>query len=108
MQGIDNFVIGAVVLPVLIGLFKTELGNLLKAWRIYRARPFDKDRDPLTADKCQVLCGATGDWKDITILKYQMSLSAGKRGVFIQHADGGKEKVSLLEWASMRKREKGE
>jgi len=107
METIDNFIIGAVVLPVFVGLFKTEISNLLKAWRLYLTRPFDEDRDPLTPSKCQIRCDATGKWEDAIIEKYQMSLFANKRGVFIKHADGGKERISFLKWSDMRKRHKG-
>jgi len=103
----NEYIIGMVLIPVVIGLFKTEVSNIFRAWRIYVARPFDKDRNPNTSDTCQILCTSTGKWIDITILKYVMSFSAGKRGVYIKYSNKSEEKLSLLDWANMRKRTKG-
>jgi len=93
-----------ILLPVLIGFFKTEIGKMVTAYNVYRLRAFDVDGDPTTSDKAQLLNDATGKWSDIIIEKYVFSLSARKRGVYIRYPDGGKEKVPLVKWAGMRKR----
>lgn len=100
----NEWLIAAVVLPVVAGIFKTELRNLWKAWSVYRARPFDEDRDPNTPSTCELFNGAAGTWEPIEIEKYQMSLKKGNRGVFVKYPNGEREKVSLVDWADMRKR----
>lgn len=100
----NEWIIGAVLLPVIAAVFKKEIGGLWKAWSIYRARPFDEDRDPNTPSTCQVLNGATGKWGDIIIEQYVMSLKKSKRGVYLKYPTGEREKISLLDWADMRKR----
>jgi len=102
----NEVLIGMIVIPVVVGIFKTEIFNFFKAWSIYRARPFDKDRNPNTPDSCQVLCTATGKWISITILKYVMSFDKVKRGVYIRYYNQTEEKLSLIDWANMRKRTK--
>jgi len=99
----NNWIIGVIILPVVVGLFKAEIGKILTAWNVYRLRAFDTDGNPATSDKVQLLNGATGQWGDAWI-KYRFSLSARKRGVYITYPDGGKEKVTLLTWATWRKR----
>ena len=100
----NNWLWIAVILPVLIGFFKTEIGRLLAAWSVYRLRAFDADGNPATSDHVQLLNGATGEWGDAVIERYVFSLSARTRGVYIRYPDGGREKVSLLTWAGFRKR----
>lgn len=100
-----NWIWVAVILPVLIGFFKAEIGRILTAYNVYRLRSFDVDGDPTTADAVQMLNGATGEWGDATIEKYVFSLSSKKRGVYILYPDGGREKISLVIWAGMRKRQ---
>ena len=84
--------------------FKNEIGNLLKAWKVYSLRSFDQDGNPLTSDKAQLLNNATGQWGDIIIEKYVFSFNARTRGVYIRYPDGGREKIALVDWANMRKR----
>jgi len=100
----NNWIIGVIILPVLVGLFKTEIGKIFTAYNVYRLRAFDADGNPSTADTVQLLNGATGEWGDAIIEKYVFSLSAKKRGVYLLYPDGGREKVSLLDWATWRKR----
>lgn len=92
------------IVPVGLAFFKNEIGNLFKAWGVYRLRAFDQDGNPATSDKAQLLNGATGQWGDIVIEKYVFSISARKRGVYIRYPDGGREKIMLVNWANMRKR----
>jgi hypothetical protein len=94
-----------VILPVLAGIFKNEIGMLFKSWNAYRNRPFDTDGDPETPETCEILNGATGEWVPVEILRYCWSPKATKRGVWIKYADGGVEKFKLVDWADMRKRE---
>lgn len=92
------------IIPVFLTFFKNEIGNLLKAWNVYKLRAFDLDGNPGTPDKAQLLNGATGQWGDIMIEKYVFSFSAKTRGVYIRYPDGGREKIMLVDWAKMRKR----
>ncbi len=99
-----NWLWVVVILPVLIGFFKTEIGRTLTAWNVYRLRAFDMDGCPGTPDRVQLLNGATGAWGDAIIEKYIFSFSAKTRGVYLRYPDGGREKVSLVAWAGFRKR----
>jgi hypothetical protein len=100
----NEWMVGAVVLPVLAGIFKNELGGLWKAWSVYKARPFDNDRDPDTPSTCELFNASSGLWEPVEIERYRMSLKKGERGVFLRYPDGTREKISLVEWAGMRKR----
>jgi len=100
----ENWIVGVVILPVLIGMFKAEIGKILTAYNVYRLRSFDLDGNPDTSDQVQLLNGATGRWINATIEKYVFSLSAKKRGVYLLYPDGGREKVSFIDWAGFRKR----
>jgi len=93
-----------VLLPVLVAIFKTELGKIFTAWNIYRLRAFDLDGNPGTEDQLQLLNGATGEWSDAIIEQYVFTLSSKTRGVYLRYPDGGREKVSLITWAGFRKR----
>ena len=90
-----------VLLPVLIGIFKSELGKLFTIWNVYRLRAFDADGNPDTSDKVQVLNGATGKWGNAIIEKYVFSLSSRRRGVYLLYPDGGREKVGYILWNSL-------
>ena len=108
MQLNNSYLLGVILVPALTAIFKKEMGAFLTAWDVYRSRSFDADRDPNTPDRCQLQVGATGEWKDILIERYSMSLNKNKRGVYIRHLlDNGQtaqEKIPLLTWAEMRKR----
>lgn len=93
-----------VILPVIIGFFKTEISNLLTAWNVYRLRAFDMDGNPETSDVVEMLNGAKGEWEPAIIKKYKFWAGSKKRGVYIEYPDGGEEKISFLTWASIRKR----
>ena len=99
----NNWIVAAIILPVLINIFKAEIGGLFTAWNVYRLRAFDADGNPATSDRVQILCRATGEWVDATI-KYKFSLSTKKRGVYLRYPDGGREKIGLIAWANLRKR----
>jgi len=103
--------IGAAFVSFVVGLFKKEIATMWKAWKVYKSRPFDSDRDPDTPDRCEVLGGnAQGgtEWKEVEIVKYKMSRNADLRGVYINHLlDSGKkaaEKIPLVTWGDLRKR----
>jgi len=99
-----NWLWAIVILPVVAGFFKAEIGKLFTAWNVYRLRAFDADGNPATSDKVQILNVATGEWGDVTIKRYVFSLSSRTRGVYLEYPDGGHEKVSFLLWATFRKR----
>lgn len=103
MGEIDGL-IKVLIIPVVLGFFKTEIANLITAWNVYRKREFDRDGDPDSPDKAQLLNGSTGQWGDITIEKYVFSLNSAERGVYVLYPDGGRERISLINWAKMRKR----
>ncbi|NER80597.1 MAG: hypothetical protein F6K42_13685 [Leptolyngbya sp. SIO1D8] len=102
---------GTLLFPLLIALFKQEIASVYQSWAVYNSRPFDKDRNPNTPDRCQLYNSATGSWETILIEKYQFSLDRDRRGVFICHAIGdqevkqwARERIPFDVWAGMRKR----
>lgn len=100
----NNWLMAVIVIPILVGFFKNEIGNALTAWNIYRLRSFDSDGNPATSDCVQILNDATGVWVDAIIEKYLFSLNSKTRGVYLRYPDGGREKVSFHTWAGFRKR----
>ena len=105
---LNSWLITVILLPIIAGLFKKEIGDLVTAWKVYKSRPFDADRDSKSPDRCELLNAATGEFVEVEIQKYVFSINRDVRGVYINHLlpDGRKsaEKISLIEWATMRKR----
>ncbi|MGF1521705.1 MAG: hypothetical protein ACFBSF_05225 [Leptolyngbyaceae cyanobacterium] len=112
---ISQFILGAgtLLLPLVVALFKREIGSLYQSWAIYNSRPFDQDRKPDTPDRCQLYNSSTGEWEDILIEKYKFSWKQDQRGVFICHPvatkddntmQWAKERIPFDVWATMRKR----
>jgi hypothetical protein len=99
-----NWFLTLIIFPILINFFKKEIVYLLTVYNIYRLRAFDIDGNPSTEDIVQILCIATGKWKDAIIEKYVFSFSAKTRGVYLRYPDEGREKISFLVWATLRKR----
>ena len=100
----NNWLVVAIVLPLVIGFFKTEIGNLIIAYNVYRLRAFDADGNPDTEEPVQILNGATGEWGDVVVERYRFWAHKKERGVYLRYPDGGREKVSFLAWAGWRKR----
>ena len=100
----NNWLVVAIIIPMVVGFFKAEIANIFTAWNVYRLRAFDADGNPATSDRVQILNGATGEWGDAVIERYKFSLFAKTRGVYLRYPDGGREKVSFLTWAGFRKR----
>ncbi len=92
------------VFPVLIGFFKNEIGKLIVAYNVYRLRKFDLDGNAATTDEVELLNNATGMFEKVIVKKIVFSLSSKRRGVFLEYPGGEKEKISLVNWAEMRKR----
>ena len=103
-QIMQSWGMAAVIIPLIMAFFKKEIGGLITAYFLFRKREFDRDGKPETSEKVQLLNGATGQWGDITIVKYEFSFNATKRGVYVEYLDGGKERISFIKWSNMRKR----
>ena len=99
-----NWFMVMILLPVIVAIFKAEIGRIFTSWSIYRLRAFDVDGDPNTPDQVQMLNGATGEWFTVTIVKYCMWTGKAGRGVHIKYSDGAKRKFSFLNWANEPKR----
>ena len=115
MSILENFWIGTIIVPLFVILLKKEIIKLYKSWSVFQTRPFDEDRDPNSPDSCQVYDSATGQWNDILIARYSFSLDKNQRGVFVFHPVDGQlgadkdwaaERIPLLVWADMRKRQR--
>lgn len=99
-----NWLWAVVVLPVIAGIFKSEIGKFFTAWNVYRLRSFDVDGNPATSDEVEIFNGATGKWGKVEV-KIRFSMSSRIRGAYIYYPGGELEKVSLIEWAKFRKRQ---
>jgi len=99
-----NWLWAVVLLPVLVGIFKSEIGKFFTVWNVYRLRAFDSDGNPGSPDNVQILNSATGKWGNAIIEKYVFSLSSRRRGVYLLYPDGGREKVGYILWSTFRKR----
>ncbi|MGB2925846.1 MAG: hypothetical protein WBB82_11150 [Limnothrix sp.] len=97
----EEFWLSTLLLPLLIVLLKSEIANLYKSWGVFKTRSFDEDRDPNTPDSCQVYDVASGEWRDILIVRYAFSLNKNKRGVFVLHPADGKLELNQ-KWAAER------
>lgn len=104
MDNMENWIWGVIVLPVVIGVFKSELASLWTAWSVYHARPFDDDGNPDTIFNCEVFNGSNGEWVPVKIVGYRMSLNKNKRGVWVEYENGTKERIPLVKWANVRVR----
>jgi len=101
---INNWLLAVVILPILASIFKSEIGKFFTAWSIYRLRWFDSDGNPKTSQNVQILNEMSGEWIDATIIQYKFTISNKKRGVYLLYPDGGREKLSFIKWADLRKR----
>lgn len=92
------------VVSVFIVAFKAQVMNTIIGFICYFTRTFDKDGDPDTPEKGQLLNGAKGDFGDVTVLKYDFPLKFGA-GVKVEYPDGGIEPIRYPVWYEIRKRE---
>jgi len=63
-----------VLLPVLIGVFKSQIGEFIGDYMLYRNRRYDSDGDPGTGQWCMVQSAATGEWCRAFVEKYTFSI----------------------------------
>ncbi len=96
------------VLPVVVGIFKHEIGRFFSDYTVYKNRRFDSDGDPGTGQHCYVQSGATGEYVKIYVDEYTFGLAPSSRKVITQQKDpeGDEWKVivvpySYTQWASM-------
>jgi len=98
------------VLPVIIGIFKNEIGRFFSDYTVYKNRAFDADGDPGTGQHCYVQSGATGEYVKVYVDEYQFGLAPSKRKIITHQKDpdGDQGKVIIVPysytiWASMVK-----
>lgn len=100
---LSNWITTAIASALLIA-FKTQLMNMVIGFVCYFTRSFDKDGDPDTPERGQLLNDATGVFGDITVLQYEFPLKFGA-GLWVLYPDGGVEHIKYPGWFNMRKRE---
>ena len=93
----NNWIWIAIILPVIVGLFKSEIGSFLLDLKIYKTKEFSE------GDEVELLNTSLGKWGKVIILDYTFSLSPHHRVVTFQHTDGHIEHIPFKIWASMRK-----
>ena len=92
-----NWFFAMVVIPVIIGFFKTEIANFFTDFKIYRTRAFS------VGDSVDLLNPNTGKWGCVVILDYDFNFDPIGRVVEILHSDGHVEQIPFSSWATMRK-----
>ena len=98
------------VLPVVVGIFKNEIGRFFSDYTVYKNRRFDNDGDPGTGEYCYIQSGATGEYVKVYIDEYEFGLVPSKRKVITHQKDpdGDENKVIVVpylytQWVSMVK-----
>ncbi len=95
----------AMFCTILVGFFKTDISNAIQSCFIILSKRFQEGQ------KVQVL-SCTGEWKDITILKYTLSIPFIKKGggVLIRYDNPNgtvyQEGISFGTWKTLRIRTK--
>lgn len=100
-----------IILPVLLLIIKTLIGNEILYWisyfECYFFRPFDEDKNPKTHDWLMVFNAGPGTWKCHSVT-FGFGWWKGKNGVFLHHYDEEwnflfKERLTFLEFKLLRK-----
>lgn len=90
MSDIPTYLIFTTVIPVLLALLKTILGDEITYWLTfiycYYNRPFDIDGNPDTHDWCMIYNPGDGSWTCCS-LTFHFSIFKGKNGVFVHRYD---------------------
>ena len=81
MENNIEWMLTILIIPVLIGFFKTQIGNFLEDYMVYKNRNFDSDNNPATGQDCMLQSPATGEFSMITIDLYEFSIFPAKRRV---------------------------
>lgn len=99
----NNWIVAAIASALLVA-FKAQVMNIIIGFVCYFTRSFDKDGDPCTPEKGQLLNDAKGEFGDIIVLKYDFPLRFGA-GTTVLYPDGGIEHILYSLWFYMRKRD---
>lgn len=101
----------SIVIPVIMMIFKSLLGDEIRYWLIfmycYFNRPFDVDRNPDTPDWAMIFNRGNGNWECCS-LTFRFGLIKQKSGVYIHYYDEDwrhrfTQRVSFEEWRSLDK-----
>jgi len=104
MENSLNWLWGLILVPVIAGIFRSELGEAFETYRIYKCGMMDSDGNPKTMEKIWIHYYGTDIWELITVVHYQWGIMRHQRFVRIMDSDGDCENISLLSWSSMRKK----
>ena len=98
IENMQDWMWAVIVMPIVIGFFKNEIGTIFTAMVVYLRREFSP------GDTVRMHNPATGGWGDVLIVDYKFRFSSATRGVYVRHDDGGVERIPLVTWGQMRKR----
>lgn len=73
------------VVPIIVGIFKSEIAGLFRDYAIYRHRMFDEDGDPATGEPCYIFI--KDKFIKVMVAEYQFGLSPAKRRVITHQPD---------------------
>lgn len=107
---------GALISFILVALknvFKNQIKYFFTALAFYLRRPYDRDRDPKSPDRCQIFNPGNGKYETVYI-RHHFSLRRHENGVYvhwpIKRAEDDSEylystaRVPFDQWADWRKR----
>ena len=115
-----NWMWTLVFVPVFIGIFKSQIGEIFSDWKIYSGRLYDQDGNPKSADICQLVNEAGQKFICIIerynfwpTLKYKNGILpylSFNRGLDIAIVNPGnatmdRKTISFAEWKKMDTRE---
>ena len=110
LSEISDLIIGTVLIPVLLLVFKNLLGDEIAYWitllRCYMYRPFDLDGDPATHDWAMLYNEGDGSW-ELCSLTFHFGIDKTKNGVNIHRYRDGKiffvQRMSFDLWRKLPK-----
>jgi len=93
----NEWILMAVVVPILAAFFKNEIVTFFTDWSVYRNRAFN------VGDRVELFNPNVGGWTTVEILDYDFDFSPIERVVVILHPGGQIERVPFISWSLMRK-----
>ena len=99
-----NWFYSVIILPIIIGFFKSTISTYIEDRKIYKTRKYDDDKNPKTGEYCLLQSGATGNWNKILIKEYKFGiLPTSRKVITIQESQYGKTLVaySYDQWKNL-------
>jgi len=105
---VNDFIIGTLLIPLIIGFFKQEIVDFFTDLRIYKNRDIDGDGDPATGNTIFIQC-EPDRYIEVTVLEYRFALLPHQRKIVtLQRANIDKDELIVIlytyaQWNSLIK-----